>query len=281
MKSLLREPLLHFLVLGGLLFLWSELRGEARADASRLVVSAGQIEHLATTFAATWQRPPTAEELALLVRDHVREELACREALLLGLEQDDTIVRRRLRQKLEFLVGDLAAQQAPSEAELAAFLAAHPDAFREPPTFTFRHVYLAEERHGEELEADARALLARLAAGEDPATLGDPSLLPAEFAAITAEELDALFGPGFAQALEGLALERFDGPVASSYGLHLVRLAAREPGRLPPLAEVRAEVEEEWLAERRAAELEEFYRRLEERQEIHVESPSAAEPEAR
>lgn len=280
MKSLLREPLLHFLVLGGLLFLWSELRGETRADASRLVVSAGQIEHLATTFAATWQRPPTAEELALLVRDHVREELACREALALGLEQDDTIVRRRLRQKLEFLVGDLAAQQTPSEAELAAFLAAHPDAFREPPTFTFRHVYLAEERHAE-LEADARALLVRLAAGEEPATLGDASLLPAEFEGVTAEELDALFGPGFAQALEGLALERFDGPVASSYGLHLVRLAAREPGRLPPLAEVRAEVEDEWLAERRAAELEEFYRRLEERQEIHVEYPSAPQAEAR
>jgi len=279
MKALLREPLLHFLVLGGVLFALSARRPSE--DGEALVVGAGELEHLVATFAATWQRPPDAEELALLVREHVREELACREALRLGLEQDDTIVRRRLRQKLEFLVGDLAAQELPSEAELEALLARRASTFREPATFTFTHVYLSRERHGADLEARAQETLLALRGGVSADELGDPSLLPVEFEHVAADELEELFGPGFAAGLAGLALGAFEGPVASSYGLHLVQLTAREPGRLPPLDELRAELEEEWRVERRAEELEEFYRTLEARQEIRVEAAPAPEESVR
>jgi hypothetical protein len=293
-KALLREPLLHFVLLGGLLFVLFELRAGPRAAPQAIVVSAGQLEHLAATFAGTWLRPPDAAELETLIQEHVREELACREALLLGLERDDTIVRRRLRQKLEFVVVDLAAQQRPSEADLSAYLEAHPDSFRDEPRVSFRHAYLSRERRGPTLESDGRALLARLTEldaepdanpdadpGPNPDALGDPSLLSDEFEQIAASELDALFGAGFADALEELALDRWDGPVTSSYGLHIVKVAAREPGRMPELAEVRAEVELAWLAARRAQELEDFYEQRLARYDVRIERPEPRAGDAR
>ena len=132
MKRLLREPLLHFLLLGAGLFVAYGLRPHPGRDeaAGRIVVTQGQIENLADGFARAWQRPPTSEELAGLIRDHVREEVYCREAIALGLDKDDTVIRRRLRQKLEFVSEDLAGDAEPTDGDLRAYFAAHQDAFR-------------------------------------------------------------------------------------------------------------------------------------------------------
>jgi parvulin-like peptidyl-prolyl isomerase len=276
--AFLREPLVHFLVLGALLFALAARGDDRDTDAGEIVVTAGQVEHLATVFAATWKRPPSAAELEELVQEHVREELACREALALGLERDDAIVRRRLRQKLEFVVNDLVARQEPDDAALAAFLRERPAAFAREAHTSFRHVYLSRERRGDALADDARALLAELRAGAAaPAEAGDPQLLPDELELASAGEIDALLGPGFAAALAALPTGEWSGPVESSYGLHLVHVFAREPGRMPELDEVRAEVEREWLAARRAEELARFYRGLAERYRIVIEPPPAAE----
>jgi hypothetical protein len=277
-KALLREPLLHFLVLGALLFALSARGAERGAAPGEIVVTAGQVEHLATVFAATWKRAPSPAELEELVAEHVREELACREALALGLERDDAIVRRRLRQKLEFVVDDLVAQQEPDDAALAAFLRERPAAFAREAHTSFRHVYLSRERRGDALAGDARALLAELRAGAvAPGEAGDPQLLPDELELASAGEIDALLGTGFAAALAALPIGEWSGPVESSYGQHLVRVFAREPGRMPELDEVRAEVEREWLAARRAEELARFYHGLAERYRIVIERPAATE----
>lgn len=274
----LREPLLHFLLAGAVLFAVGSLGREAEAPPGELRVGAGQVEHLAEVFARAWSRPPTREELDGLIRDHLREEVAYREALALGLDRDDTIVRRRLRQKLEFLAEDVAVQGRAGEAELAAFFDANRERFRREPRYSFRHVYFSSDRR-RDASADARAALARLEHGEVAAEeLGDPTLLPLDVGDADAGEVDRQFGDGFAHALAALPTGTWRGPIESAFGVHLVRVERRDLGSVPPLSEVREAVEREWLAELRSRQRDEFYQRLLARYRVVIEPHVAAEP---
>ena len=273
-RRLLREPLVHFLLLGALLFgLWAVFgRGGASAE-NQIVITQGRIATLVELFERTWQRPPSPTELQGLLDDYVREEIAYREALAMGLDRDDTIIRRRLRQKLEFVVEDLAATQQPSDDELRDYLAAHPEAFRLEPRLTFEHVYLSTERRGDSARGDAEKLLAELERGADPSQSGDPFVLPLQFEAAYASEIARTFGDAFASELIALEpeLDAWRGPIESGYGLHLVRLDSREDGRLPELAEIRDEVANEWSATKRREAYEAFYENLAKRYDIRIE----------
>ncbi|HEX6811560.1 MAG TPA: peptidyl-prolyl cis-trans isomerase [Planctomycetota bacterium] len=240
----------------------------------------GQIEQLAATFAKTWQRPPTSEELAGLVRDRVREEVYCREALALGLDRDDTVIRRRLRQKMEFVSDDIAALAEPSDAELEEYLRAHPASFRVESRYTFRQVYLDPGKHGEKLAEHAARLLVQLnqaGAEADLSMLGDSLLIEPQFTALPTGEVSKQFGEPFALELGRLEVGRWQGPVESGYGVHLVFISEREEGRLPALAEVRDAVRREWENARRIAENEAFYRRLLERYTVSIEGMDPVE----
>lgn len=272
-----REPLLHFLILGaGLFWLAGALGDPADGRAGRIVLSAGDVEQLGASFELTWQRPPSEAELAGLLEDRVREEIFYREALALGLDRDDTIVRRRMRQKMEFLSEDLAAAE-PSEAELEGWLASHREVFRIEPRATFRQVYLSRDRRGDGVRADATRLLDELrAADAGPAAPapGDPLPLPAEGEDLSASEVSRLFGAAFSARLFELAPGRWEGPVESAYGLHLVFVRERVEARDPALAEVRDAVAREWLAERRRQAREAFYRDLRSRYEVQIAAPA-------
>ncbi len=273
-----REPLVHFLILGAALFWLADALGDpARGRADRIVFTAGDVEQLAAGFERTWQRPPTQAELEGLLEDRVREEVFYREALALGLDRDDTIVRRRMRQKMEFLSEDLVAVE-PSDADLEAWLAANREAFRLEPRVAFRQVYLSRDRRGERVQADAEKLLASLReedADLDPKTLGDPLPLPAESDALSKSEVARLFGESFATSLFELAPGRWEGPVASAYGLHLVFVGERVEGRDPALDEVRDAVEREWLADQRRRAREDSYLALREHYEVEIAQPGA------
>ena len=275
---LLREPLVHFLALGTAIFAVASLVGGAGAGRSdRIALSAGDVELLALGFERTWQRAPSPDELAGLVEERVREEVYYREALALGLDRDDTIVRRRLRQKMEFLSEDLAAAE-PTDADLEAWLAAHPERFRVAPRVDFRQVFLSRERRGEHTRADAERMLAVLRAGGgggDPAALGDPLPLPGDGHDLSEREVARLFGADFAARLFALEPGAWQGPVESAYGLHLLFARERTPGRDPALAEVRDEVAREWIAERRIRSREDRYRELRARYDVRVELPEA------
>lgn len=276
MKNALREPLVHFLLLGLLLFAFFEWRGGG-GGAGRIVVTAGRLQHLTAGFARTFQREPTEAELKGLVDQYVKEELAVREAVAQGLDRDDPILRKRLRQKLEFLAEDAVDQVHPSEADLQAWLAAHPDAFHDEPTVALRQVFLKPDRPA----AEAARLLARLrAAGPqaDTSRLGDPTTLPAELPDGLAREVALTFGDAFARALEGAPTGEWTGPVRSTYGLHLVLVRARAGGEAPDLASVRPLVEREVIAERRQRALAALYDRLLARTTVIIERP--AEPAA-
>jgi parvulin-like peptidyl-prolyl cis-trans isomerase-like protein len=273
-RRLLREPLLHFLVLGGLLFLWSGWRGGLGPGSSRIVVTRGHIEHLAAGFARTWQRPPTEAELKVLVDDYIKEEIATREAAALGLDRDDTVVRRRLRQKLEFLAED--APDPPTDAQLAEWLDRHRAAYQAEPRVALRQVYLSVERRGPAARADAERLLTRLrTAGPQAAhaAIGDASMLPPDLPPGPLSDVARTFGTGFAQAIEALPVGQWSGPVASSYGLHLVLVTERAVSPAPSLAEVRSLLERDFLAERRQAQLQALYDRLLQRYTVTIETP--------
>jgi len=291
MKSFLnhavREPLVHFLVLGAALFAiyaWVGNGGTAAPD--QVVVSEGQVERLVAGFTRTWRRPPTQEELKGLVDDHIREEILYREAVAMGLDRDDTIVRRRMRQKLEFLTEDLALQSGPpTEGELQTYLDEHADNYRDEPKLSFEHIYFSRDRRGKSAQTDAASVLNLLngkrGAALDRDSLGDATLLPSEFRLSTRGEIARLFGETFAERLLEVKMDRWSGPIESSYGLHIVRLVERTPGSVPELSKVREPVRRDLLVLRRRQALDSAYAKLRQRYAIVVEAASLRVAEAR
>ena len=281
MKRLLREPLLHFLLLGAGLFVAYDLMSTPGSDGpAKIVVTQGQVEHIVSSFTNAWRRPPTSEELAGLIRDYVREEVYYREAMAIGLDKDDTVIRRRLRQKMEFITDDIASMVEPTDADLGAYLTAHPEMFRSQRLFTFSHVYLNPERHGTNLAHDAAQLrdqLNRAGGKADITALGDSFLLERTFTAAPGREIAQQFGEEFAATLGELPLGEWQGPVDSGYGAHVVFVRQRTEGRAPDLSEVRDAVAREWGNARRLEENEKYYRELLKRYTVTVEGPGLLE----
>ena len=277
LTKLLREPLAHFLLLGALLLFASNLvNRRTSGDTKKIVVTQGEIEHLEDTFTRAYQRPPNEEELTGLVRDFVREEVYYREALALGLDRGDAPIRQRLRQKMEFISEDVAAQTEPSEDQLRSYLNSHPDKFRLDQHFTFSQIYLDPARHGRRLNADAQQMLAKLnnaAAKADLSTMGDPFLLEPSSQDVSARDVARDFGEKFTAALGELPVGKWQGPVESGLGMHLVYVSKRTDGRIPQLIEVLDAVRREWANEYRLEANEKFYQGLLNRYTVTVELP--------
>lgn len=228
LRKLLREPLLHFLLIGGLIFAIYAYKS-APTDADRkIIVSAADVEQLAKGFAQTWQRSPSDDELKAAIDDYVRVQVLSRVGVSVGLDKDDTIIQRRLRQKMEFLLENNVAE--PQEAELRTFYLARADKFQTEPLISFRQVFVSSRR-GDGAEVDARQILARLmnaqsgtqASADDE---GDPSLLADEFNQTPLSQISALFGDTFANALADIEPGGWAGPLKSAYGFHAVRVTA-------------------------------------------------------
>ncbi len=253
--KLLREPLVHFLAVGAGLFLLFEVIGGSTSDRTdEIVITPGLTRHIAEVWQKTRQRPPTPSELEGLINEHVREEILYREALAMGLDRDDTIVRRRMRQKIEFLIDDLADTIEPSDQELQDFYAANPEPFRVEPLLSFSHVYLSLDQRGESALADAEILLKLLQQEDtvdDPAAWGDSLLLDRDYELVSEHEVAGLFGSAFAEGLVDLPTGVWSGPVESGYGLHLVLVRERTAGKVPAFEEVRERVHRNFMFDRR------------------------------
>ncbi len=276
-KRLIREPLIHFLLLGALLFLGSGWWGGGGAGSNRIVITPGVVDYLAAGFYRTWLRAPNELELKAVIDEHVKEEIATREAIAMGLDRDDIVVKRRLRQKLEFLLVDDAAAAPPTDAELQAWLQRHPEAFPLEPQISFRQVLLRPERRGASVAADATRMLAKLRIdGPDAAkNQGDASMLPGESPLQPLREVARAFGNDFADALMKLPPGQWSGPVESGFGLHLVFVRQSTKGAAAELVAVRSLVEREFLAERRKAELQALYKRLLAKYAVSVDMPNS------
>lgn len=275
---LLREPLVHFLGIGVVLFLADAALHDPAPVADTITVGRTQIASLRAQWASQMRRPPTAEELDGLIESHIREEVLYREALALGLDRDDTIVRRRLAQKLEFLVTDAALPETPDEAELRAYFEANQGHYAEPARVSFSHVYFSPDQRGPAAEADTLAALTELnqAGAAAAPDRGDRFMLDSDYTEKSEDEVARDFGREFASRLFATETGSWQGPIASGYGLHLVRIGERTEARPSTLEAVRAAVTRDYLADRTREINAEAYRRLRERYEVVVEAPGGA-----
>jgi len=276
-RLLLREPLVHFVALGLALFGARALltAGDGSEADRRIQVTATEVQWLASTWESRWQRPPTEDELRGLVDAYIREEVLYREALDVGLDRDDQVIRRRLVQKLEFITEDLASQVQPSEATLQGFFRDSIDRYRLPERRSFEHVYFNPDRRGGRLDADVSQVLAELRA--QPVALaraverGDRFMLPHEYRRLSPDEVARNFGSRFADALFALESGEWQGPLVSGYGLHLVRVTEVEEGRVPALAEVRDDVLLDYATAVRKQASEALYEGLRAQYEIEID----------
>jgi parvulin-like peptidyl-prolyl isomerase len=279
MKKLFKEPLLHFLALGAVVFAlnaWREKTRPIKPSAPRIEVTAAVIDRLRAGYERQFGQAPDAKELRGLVTAHIREEVFCREALALGLDRDDTIVRRRMAQKMEFLTGDLATPVEPSEASVREFFEKHAARYARPASVTFRHVYFRKEKRGAKGESAAREALAALAKGASDEAMGDAFLHGFEFATRETQEITALFGAEFATQLGALREGEWNGPVESSYGLHLVRIDARGAVQPARFDAVRETVVRDFCEERRNIANHDIFEKLRERYQVSVDEAALA-----
>ncbi len=254
MKSFLREPLLHFLVVGTLLFvLYGYWGGKSENDKAQITVGSGQIERLKEAWKKQWRRAPTDQELRNLIEKHIEEEVLYREALAMGLEKDDTIVRRRLAQKMRFLIQDIADQGRPSAEQLKAFFEADRDQYRSPALVTFTHVYFSPDRRGPVVLTDAQAERDKLNSEnvERAVDRGDPFMLHHDYRQISRLEAARLFGREFADELFEIKPGRWHGPIRSGYGIHLVRIQDSIPARMPDLVEIEDRLRQDYMNSQR------------------------------
>ncbi len=256
-----REPLVHFLLLGLLLFLLYAVLGGSGGDRS-IRIDDKVVAGLVAQFEATWQRPPTDRELNALVESHIREEIFYREGVALGLDRDDPTIKRRVGQKFEVLAEESEAAAAPTDAELDVWLTDHADRYADPALITFEQIVVDPAQQGGSTEAALQSARKALAAGAEPAEISASRMLPPRFDLFPLDLVARDLGADFARALPKLRPGQWEGPVRSGYGTHLVRVEKMIAGRVPPLDEVRKAVARDFEADRRSKAADAYYRRL-------------------
>jgi peptidyl-prolyl cis-trans isomerase C len=271
-----REPLLHFLLIGSALFViyhWFNPTAASSDTSRRIELTNDDIRQLEISWTAQWQRPPTPEEVRNLVEDKVRQEILYREGLALGLDRGDTIVKRRLAQKMEFLAEDVSALRDPSLDELKKWYAKNGSQFSLPSRITFRHLYFSPDKRGAHARDAAESALAKLADKAtdtiDLTTLADPFMFQDHHGDRTPDQVANVFGTKFAEELFKLRPGEWKGPVESGFGWHLVWLDSITPGRTREFEEVDiSEIKSQWLSAQRAETKRELFAAMRARYEI-------------
>ena len=278
--KLLREPLLHFMFIGAAIYLLYGVFAEPmpEADDKTIVVSAGEIEWMQTAWQKRWNRPPTAAEFDGLIQQYIKETVLYREALTMGLNQHDQVIRRRLAQKLEFLAKDLVALTPPTEEELQSYFDEHQERYQEPVLYTFTQVFIDPDKRGDTTLDDAEVVKVKLIAQgdaiEDPGALGDDFMLQNYYPQKDLVEIQKQFGSGFTESLVELSPGQWHGPVLSGYGVHLVFISSISEPSAPEFAALRERVVQDWTMEKGEELNEKFYANLREQYTVVIEEPA-------
>lgn len=279
----LREPLVHFLLIGLALFAaydWLH-RGPSTSVSRQIVLTLDDLRQLNISFESQWRRLPTSDEFSRMVEDKVQEEILYREGLAMGLDKDDAIVKRRMAQKVQFLSEDVAAAHEPTTSELKAWYQKNGDKFAMPSRVSFRHLYFSHDRRGQRAHDDAVNALTQVSGQPEgsrlAASLADPFMLQDYYADRTPEQLAKEFGPEFAQAVSNLKSGSWSGPIESGYGWHLVLVTTVIPGRIPAFEEVEADVKTAWLGEQKQQAWRKAYDAMRARYTVLLPAPSDKE----
>jgi len=276
-----REPLVHFLIIGLALFAlysWMQ-RGRASNGNYQIVLTFDDLRTLDMSFVSQWHRQPTPEEFRGLVESFIRQEVLYREGLAMGLDKDDTIVKRRMAQKMEFLSEDVASAHEPSTEELQRWYANNSQKFALADRATFRHLFFGFDRRGQDAQADALAALNKIVGKPEDSPLGkqlaDPFMFQDYYGDRAPDQLAKEFGPAFAIGLYKLKPKMWQGPIESGYGWHLVWIESITPGRIPAFEEVEPDVKTAWLADQKAIEWQKAYAKMREKYEVVAPQPPA------
>ena len=279
-KRWLREPLLHFLLIGLLLFgIYAYTnRGRIGIESPRqIVLSLDELRTMTAYFESQWHRPPTPQEFQAMVEDKIKEEVLYREGLAMGLDKDDTIVKRRMAQKMQFLAEDVAAAHEPSTAELKAWFEKNTDKFALPSRYSFRHIYFSPDKRGTNAHDDAAQALAKIAGQPEDSPLipsvADRFMFQDYYGDRTPSAIAKEFGPQFAVALEKIKPGSWQGPIESGYGWHLVFVDTVIPGRIPAFEEVESEVKTAWLGEQKAQAWQKAYQTMRAKYTVLLPAP--------
>jgi parvulin-like peptidyl-prolyl isomerase len=287
MKRLLREPLVHFLLIGAAMFGiygFTESGRPATASSKEIRLSLDEIRQLTLLYQSQWRRLPTPQELESLVENKVQQEILYREALAMGLDRDDEIVKRRMAQKMQFLAEDVAAAREPTTAELRSWFEKNSAKFAQPPRLSFRHLYFSPDRRGERARDDARQALAKLAGAPVDAKaagpLADLFMFQDYYRDRAPDYLAKEFGPRFALAVAKLPPGSWQGPIESGFGWHLVFVDTLIPGRVPAFEEVEADVKTAWLGEQKSLAWDKAYKEMRTKYTVLLPAPpeSSAAP---
>jgi hypothetical protein len=270
---ILREPLVQFLLVGLALFgAWQLVKPvhAARDAPYRIVIGEDDLKQMALAWMAKGLPPPTPQQMQELVEAKVREEVLYREALALGLDKDDVIVRRQLARKMEFVTEDLSKLEEPNPAELRAWYEKHRERFALPARATFRHVYFSPDRRGANTRADAAAALEQLSGKpiDVSVAIGDRFMFQSYYGDRSMEVVAKEFGPKFARALADLPAGAWAGPVESGYGWHLVFIDAMTPQRIPDFESIEPEVRNAWIEDHREKTRAKLYESMRARYEV-------------
>jgi hypothetical protein len=274
-RMLLGEPMLHFLLIGIALFAAYQWMSPVDSDGRRIVITEGVVDDLVSQHVAARGREPSATELNHLIESYVRDEVLYREGVKLGLDRDDIVVKRRVRQKIELIEEEHGSTGTPTDADLSAYLAAHPTRFVQPAILTFEQVFLGQPTASPGVVQAVAVAHQALRNGADPAELGTPTLLPHQVTRTPADLVARDFGASFTAVLERVPVGEWVGPVDSSFGAHYVRVSDRTPAVAPQLAAVRDHLVREWENERRQRARNDAYTKMRGEYQVRIETKLA------
>jgi len=277
---LIKEPLVHFLAIGTALFvIWAYWgQPDVEEQGKSITITAGEIKWLTDNWEKLYSRPPTAEEREGLINQYLKEAILYREAVAMDLDKDDTVIRRRLAQKLEFLSQDLISPQPATKGELQSYFEAHIDRYQAPDLITLTHVFFDPDKRGNRTLKDAETIKTKLIAlkqpPQDARSFGDPFMLQSYYPERSEAELAKLFGRGFAGPVFELAPRQWHGPVLSGYGTHLVYVHDRQEAAPPAFADVQEQVRQDWTDDKREQLNEQYIASLIGRYDVTIEDES-------
>jgi len=278
--KLLREPLIHFMLIGACIYLLYGFFSEpvVQEDDKTIIVTAGEVEWMQASWLKRWNRPPTAEEFKGLLQQYIKETVLYREALTMGLNKHDMVIRRRLAQKLEFLAKDLVSLTPPSTEDLQTYFEQHRERYQKPVRYTFTQVFIDPDKRDDKTLDDAEAIKNKLIAEgiiDNAGNLGDDFMLQNYYPEKEPMEIQKLFGSGFVESLQKLSAEQWHGPVLSGYGVHLVYINSIIEPAATKFDEVRERVQQDWSADRGNELNDQFYKNLREQYTVIIEELEA------
>jgi len=266
-KCILQEPLLHFLVVGSLLFFY--LSSTDTETKPQVTITQGKIKQLTAQFEKTRQRTPSDIELKALIKNQIREDLAFEHGVQMGLIENDSIIKRRVQQKIEFMLKDSIAGIEPSREDLETYLMEHKEQYTMAPVYSFKHVYINPEQH-----EDFDVFIGKLKSMDLSAqykNVGDSMMIESDYMNITTAQVARLFGRKFAKALDAISLDTWQGPIKSGYGVHLVFIENKIPKHLATLEEVENQLRRDFRVDAQKKAVNAFYNELKVQYDVKVE----------